>query len=122
MKAFEQFKVRQREKLIENFPASLPEEMRSLTREEFIKALRMSDWADKVPEAELTPEIVALGRMQREATKQSYEAFVKMGQILLELSRRFPVKTEFWQHVEEKLHWNNREDAELAMQAAAEAN
>jgi hypothetical protein len=61
-------------KLIKNWPVGAPDFLRHLSRRQLINALRESEKAEPMPDAELTPEMVFLRNMQREMESKGFEA------------------------------------------------
>jgi hypothetical protein len=110
MTTFEKYRKRSRERFI----ASWPKEQQAALKELLLEA----DSTNEMPDAELTPELVALRKMEREAIKNGFEVLKQKGAVLLELRRRMRPE-EFWNFVENRTG-STREDAELAIEAASE--
>jgi hypothetical protein len=123
MTPFERFRERQIQKLIEGWPPeAVPEGFDLLTRKEFTDIIRTSIWSEGIPAAEMTPFLLLLRRLHQEYTRLSYEAFVKLGSILLEIQKRYPNDGEFWKYAEANVRFGNRTNARWAMEAASVTN
>jgi hypothetical protein len=119
MKAFDLFAQNFARRFLDQWPAGAPPEMRSMSRAEVEESIRLTAAMKDMPDAELTPGMVLFRDAQRAAMQESFQAFVKMGQTLLQILEE-QGEDKFWQFA--KTHTKiPKEDIELAMRAAQEA-
>jgi hypothetical protein len=113
MTVFEKYRKRARQKYLESVPQATLHQVRMLLTE--------ADSLEGMPDAELTPELVDLRRAEMEFARSGFEILVMKGRIFIELRKRVATEEKFWQHVTAKMK-TTREDAELAIEAAQDAN